>query len=324
MKKIFYYTTTALVLSCGITQAQTCVPTPTCSSLGYTSSSNCTNGIKCPFGEAWYCPSGSSQEISNLCLEMGYEYTCKETGYTGGVGRTCNSKYTECTCAEGYIWENGKCIKTAKFGQCNGYAVNCSLGYILFSDATCSANMVSGKIPIAVVVYKSGSCGQAMALDSIGKELWARDGYDYDISTLTNYSSAYTASKDYDSCGNTAKIIAEGSYSKFPAAWAAHEYKTEGTEAGDWCLPAAGIFTSIYNKHDTINTGFERAGGKEFWPEQLNEAWSSSEAEDYYAWVGDFDDSYGLNPSLRSTNNSKASSPNTVRPVIEFQFIVKK
>ena len=32
-----------------------CIQTPSCSSLGYSSSSSCSGGVKCPFGNAWNC-----------------------------------------------------------------------------------------------------------------------------------------------------------------------------------------------------------------------------------------------------------------------------
>ena len=117
MKKIFYYTTTAIIISCGITQAQTCVPIPTCSSLGYTSSSACDGGIKCPFGEAWYCPSGG-QDVSALCSEMGYNYACTGANESGGSGASCGGKYKSCTCASGYNWSNSKCT----INSCYGYS----------------------------------------------------------------------------------------------------------------------------------------------------------------------------------------------------------
>ena len=168
------------------------------------------------------------------------------------------------------------------------------LGYILNSDMTVTSSKQSGKTPIGVVVCSySGGGGQAMALKSLGDYKWSTEYVD--ISGLTNYDPESAASKDYDSCGNTAKIIAAGDKSKYPAAWAAHEYKTAGTEAGDWCLPAAGIFTSYYNNQDAINTGFRRAGGTPF--TSSTEAWSSSENnDDYYgygrAWYSDFNGSY--------------------------------
>ena len=308
MKKIFYYTTTAIIISCGITQAQTCVPTPTCSSLGYTSSTACDGGLKCPFGEAWYCPSGGSQEISNLCLEMGYKYPCTGTGYAGGDW-SCNGKYLKCTCAIGYRWENNTCKQHAVFGQCSGYAAQCSLGDILFSDGTCSANKVSGKTPIAVVVYKSGNCGQAMALKSLGDYEWGGGGTD--ISTLPNLSNSQ-ASKDYASCENSKKIMAAGNKSKYPAVWAAYNYTTTGTKAGDWCLPAAGIITSYYNNQSVINTGFSRAGGTKFLASSpYTYAWSSSETSSRDAWLSTFYESYGLDYYSKGRDLE-------VRPVLEF------
>ena len=183
------------------------------------------------------------------------------------------------------------------------------LGYILNSDMTVISSKQSGKTPIGVVVCSySGGGGQAMALKSIGSYEWG--GYGTDISTLPTYISVSTAYKDYDSCGNTAKIIAAGDKSTYPAAWAAHEYSTEGTNAGDWCLPAAGIFTSIYNNQSTINTGFSRAGGTQFTAYPYT--WSSSEFHSYGAWHSNFNSSYGLN------NGFFKGSPFEVRPVIEF------
>ena len=147
-----------------------------------------------------------------------------------------------------------------------------------------------------------------MALKSLGDYEWG--GYGTDISTLPNYTSASSASKDYDSCGNTAKIIAAGNKSKYPAAWAAHEYKTEGTSAGDWCLPAAGIFTSYYNNQTAINLGFEKVGGTTF--TDSTNAWSSSEYGSYGgAWRSGFYGSYGF------TNYGK-DHDYEVRPVLEF------
>ena len=197
------------------------------------------------------------------------------------------------------------------WGTCSGYAAQCSLGDILFSDGTCSANTVSGKTPIAVVVYISREgCGQALALNSLsGTYQWG--GYGTDISTLMNYTPHSTASKDYDSCGNSEKIRAQGNSSTYPAVWAAHEYTTAGTKARDWCLPAAGIFTSIYNNQSTINTGFSRAGGTKFTTSTY--AWSSSEYSGSYrgAWYSAFNYSSGLSTSYKDNSYE-------VRPVLAF------
>ncbi len=272
-----------------------------CEALGYTETYNSGgNCLKCPFGDKYNCEKGY------ICPDE-YTQDCNGENMVG-AGSACGGKYASCECAEGYKWENSQCKAEAIWGQCSGYAAQCSLGDILFSDGTCSANTVSGKTPIAVVVYKSGNCGQALALKSISNYVWSSEHVD--ISTLPNYSSNSAASKDYDSCGNTAKIIAAGNKSKYPAAWAAHEYKTAGTEAGDWCLPAAGIFTSYYNNQSVINTGFSRAGGTKF--TTSTRAWSSSEDSGNYAWLSYFSYSYGLYHSSDKLNSYE------VRPVLEF------
>ena len=183
-------------------------------------------------------------------------------------------------------------------------------GYILNSDMTVTSSKQSGKTPIGVVVcsYSGNTGGQAMALDSIGSYKWG--GYGTDISTLPNYTSRSTAVQDIASCENSKKIRAQGNSSTYPAVWAAYNYTTTGTKAGDWCLPAAGIFTSYYNNQSVINTGFSRAGGTKF--TNSTYAWSSSEYLNYGAWRSHFNNSYGLDW------NSKRDYAYEVRPVIGF------
>ena len=277
-----------------------CAITPSCTDLGYKQQTCNGPALRCPFNVDYSFCTG---ECSPL-----FKYACVGAGYAGGAGSACGGKYAECTCAEGYVWKDGSCVEdTPEWGSCSGYAAQCSLGDILFSDGTCSANKVSGKTPIAVVVYKSGNCGQAMALKSIGKYEWGPTNND--IPTLTNFSSQESASYDLNSCLNTEKIIAAGNKSKYPAAWAAHEYKTEGTSAGDWCLPAAGIFTSYYNNQQLVNIGLTNAGGTQITTSTY--AWSSSEYNGSRAWRSNFNREYGLGDGLKNYSYE-------VRPVIEF------
>ena len=342
MRKIILMTSAAVIAPMSaIAQTPTCTATSSCPD---------NNGVRCPWGDKWFCTKTCSEMgFSYTCSGTGYSggageacegkytsctcsspyawngsacacpstynYTCSGTGYSGGSGTACGGKYTSCTCASGYNWESGQCKAQAIWGTCSGYAAQCSLGDILFSDGTCSANTVSGKTPIAVVVYiSSEGCGQAMALNKVGNTtyVWGTYntiGYTEDISTLPNYTSASAASKDVASCENSAKIRAHGDSSIHPAVWAAYNYTTTGTKAGDWCLPAAGIFTSIYNNQSTINTGFSRAGGTKFTTSTY--AWSSSERFNVYAWRSTFNDSYGLYDYSKYSNYE-------VRPVIEF------
>ena len=307
MRNITLLTGTMLFLPMtAMAQSSNCTPSPDCASLGYTESS-CPDGagVKCPWGNTWFC-------TEEKC-DTSYQYTCSGTGYAGGSGDECGGKYKSCTCADGYEWKDGVCKEEPKavWGKCNGSAKNCNIGDILYSDGTCSPQNISGKTPIAVVVYKSddSNCGQAMALKSIGSYKWG--GYGADIPTLTNVGSSGNARYDLNSCPNTEKILAAGDKNTYPAAWAAYEYKTEGTNAGDWCLPAAGIMTSIYNNMSVINAGFILTGGTQI--RTSSYYWSSSEYSSDYAWTSGFSGDYGLGSSYLNKTSSYG-----VRPVLEF------
>ena len=112
MRKFLLYSS-ALVLGLSGAAQSACIQTPTCSSLGYTSSSSCTGGVKCPFGNAWNCT------VNEIKTEL-------------------TNKITE---LETQITELKKEVATS----------NCLEGDILFSDMTCNQNLVSGKTPIGVV-----------------------------------------------------------------------------------------------------------------------------------------------------------------------------
>ena len=309
MRNITLLTGTMLFLPMTATaQSINCTPSPDCASLGYTETS-CPDGagVKCPWGNTWFC-------TEEKC-DTSYQYTCSGTGYTGGSGTACNGKYKSCTCADGYEWKDGACQKKpaeqAEWGKCNGYAQNCNIGDILYSDGTCNPQKISGKTPIAVVVYKSadGNCAQAMALKSIGNYRWG--GYGTDISTIQNYNTQEAASYDLNSCANTQKII-EVLKGIDSAATAAQGYKTEGTNAGDWCLPAAGVFTSIHNNQSTVNTGITNAGGTQIIKNIY--LWSSSEVSLTTAWSARLENAYGLGDN----HNRTKSNDYEVRPVLEF------
>ena len=303
MKYYLAITTSVLAFtSASLVRAEDCAITD-CSALGYTETSNWGNCLKCPFGNAWACP-------GEQCTDD-YKYTCSGTGYAGGSGEACDGKYKSCNCASGYEWKDGTCQKEIlkpEWGKCNGSAKNCNIGDILYSDGACSSQRISGKTPIAVVVYKSddGNCAQAMALNSVGNYIWGP--YGTDISTLQNYASYAAVSLDFASCKNTSKIIVNGK-NKFQAAWAAHEYKTEGTSTGNWCLPGGGIMASIKINMSAINNGFNLSGGTPI-IETNSHLWSSSEYSNILSWCSFFATS-GLDECYKDSSLE-------VRPVLEF------
>ena len=289
--------------------AQTC--TPQCASTyKYTcTGANQTGGSGTACGGKYTkCKCQSPYTWSNgaCTCSSSYKYTCTGANQTGGSGTACGGKYKACTCSSGYFWNGASCAEE------NACMKGSELGYILNSDMTVTSTTQSRKTPIGVVVCSySGGGGQAMALNSLsGTYLWG--GLGTDISGLTNYSSASSASQDFASCENSAKIRAQGTSSSYPAVWAAYNYSTEGTKVGDWCLPAVGIFTSIYNKQSTINTGFSRAGGTKFSASSpYTRAWSSSERDEDFAWYSYFNYSYGLDWRGKDISYE-------VRPVIGF------
>ena len=312
---------------CGImgpdTGAQTCMSgsqikydnCKPCPNLGTLSS--CPSPFTCTYEECSnrYYKSGcqssydwnaSAQTCTPQC-SSDYKYSC--TGaYEYGRGQSCGGKYKACTCFSNYYWSGEDCAKE------NACLKGSQFGYILNSDMTVTSSKQSGKTPIGVVVcsYSGNTGGQAMALNSLGEYYWSTEYVD--ILDLPNYASSPTAAGDVASCENSAIIRAQGDGSTYPAVWQAYNYSTEGTTVGDWCLPAAGIFNSIYNNQSVINAGFDSVGGTQF--TNSTEAWASSEYYYHNAWISGFSGSYGL--SSCGKYDSTSIFIKEVRPVIGF------
>ena len=261
-----------------------CVATTDCASLGYTEASCPNGGIKCPFGSNFACPATDQ----SVCEKYGFKYDCKGTGYTTGIGQTCNNKYTSCTCTSGYEWKSGKCEKVntpsnGTLGTCTGYAKNCSIGDILNSDGTCTTDKVSGKTPIGVVVYiSSAGCGQAVTLEpsSFGEldwhtsHCWTYCPVDKSYSSVAEQSCKIIdkmgsdlfknnykdAMDDFKSCENTQRLnkinneTKSAGYTPYTTAAVIEQFTpTNALETkGKWCLPAAGVYLKIQDNYDLI------------------------------------------------------------------------
>ena len=267
-------------------------------------------------GRASYLWSSTEMEFDNSNRSM---FDSNLYGlYPGTKGSSYEVRPVIPFCQEGYSYDydTNTCKEKPKvvWGQCTGAAQSCNIGDIVYSDGTCSPQKVSGKTPIAVVVYKSpdGNCAQAMTLNSIGNYNWKESSERYIDLSLKNFTSTQTASTDFQSCTNTVIITAAGDKSQYPAAWATKEYSTEGTKAGDWCLPAAGIMTSIKNNIDLINSKYIQITGRTINKDTY--LWTSSEYSNYYAWASNFNTDYGLGNYGHYGMHSNLE----VRPVIEF------
>ena len=158
--KTYLYLSTAIIsvsLAAGGEAWAQCVSTQDCTALGYTESS-CPNGkgVKCPFGNKWFCGGDSTtickqEGFTNACTGAGqfgkgescanlykqcdcqstYKYACSGTGYSGGSGSACNGKYTACKCATNYVWKDGACKPKEDYSACK-------IGALFYSDNTCS------------------------------------------------------------------------------------------------------------------------------------------------------------------------------------------
>ena len=279
--KQYLFLTSALVVSgllSGAAEAA-CIQTPSCSSLGYTSSSSCDGGIKCPFGNAWNC---TVVDLTNKITEITNKITTIEEKITeieqNGGGGTTTPDYT-----------------------------NCTVGAILYSDMSCDPSVVVSKKPIGVVFDRANRL--AIALDTAPRP-WLNEHKLLDVPSLPNIASESVAVADWQGKNNTRLAFEYCKANRYdcPAFWYVNRYKTEGTLAGDWYLPAMGELNAIYQNKDALNTALGTIGGTEL---PLSWHWSSSEYSDNIAW-----ELYFSNGNVYF--NYKDNNNAYVRPVLAF------
>ena len=333
-----------------------CVSSQDCASLGYTKSS-CPdgNGVKCPFGNAWFCVDQCG---------IGFKYTCTGTGYgTQPASAACNGKYTSCVCADKYTWSGTACTKCAsKYTEkcngsnetggadtgCGGYyakcscatnftwntdtksceanTANCVIGALYYVDGTCSNDYISSKKLLGIVIYEKSASqnGWVMTHKPIATGIeWG--GFGTDIPGLTNITSESSLTDIQASCTNTDKITAQGNSSAYPAAWAAKNYKEGGKT---WCLPSGGLLKNAldnsanFTKFNAAVYKIQASAGTSAATILGNVSggyetvWSSSESSGNYAW----DFRAGTSGSFNMGYYAKYddSSYDSVRPVLAF------
>ena len=270
MRKFLLYSS-ALALLSGVAEAA-CIQTPSCSSLGYSSSSSCSGGTKCPWGNYWNCD--AINKINSLNTQI-TNLTNKITTIEEKIVKIENSTSSS----------------------------NCFIGNILYSDMTCSSNPISGKTPIGVVF--DTTYGLAIAKDEFANMPWSYIGED--VSGVTNSSSVSTSTADWQGFNNTkAMYEADKSGVNYPAIKKVLTYSTEGTEQGQWYLPAAGELQAISTNKDTLNTMLSKIGGTQM----SGNYWSSSEQNNvmgYYIGIGN-----------NSSSTGQKIVKNKAKPVINF------
>ena len=296
-----------------------CVATQDCATLGYTETS-CSggSGVKCPFGNKWACFKSESEWEQQFCDKYGFTLSCTSTNQIG-VGKACNGKYTECTCAAGYTWNDSS-------KKCEDATANCTIGALYYADGTCSNEYISSKTLLGIVIYEKTASqnGWVMTHKPVATAIaWSIEYVD--ISGVLTTSSESGLTDIQASCTNTDKITAQGNSSKYPAAWAAKNYK-EGDKT--WCLPSGGLLKNALD--NSANFAKFNAAILEIQSKAGTSAatilgnvyngyeyvWSSSEYANYYAWYLYASTSGSFGMGNRSKNGS--GNYNSVRPVMAF------
>ena len=225
--KQYLFLTSALVVSgllSGVVEAA-CIQTPTCSSLGYTSSQSCSGGIKCPFGNAWNCT------LINKITEIEKKVTEIINNGGGSSGSNTNNDFS-----------------------------SCKIGDILYSDMSCNADVIANKTPIAVIFDTTN--GLAVALESKYLRYIIEPANDFGqidvpgVSNSTELLAGWMGKKytqaTFEYCQKNGKNC--------PAVEYVMAYKTDGTKAGDWYIPAIDELKAVIANNDKISTALTKMG----------------------------------------------------------------
>ena len=248
-------------------------------------------------------------------FEMGYDY--HDSTYNA-LTNSCYGKFKKCVCAEGWDWNGKECVTKNK--------ITCQIGDLYYSQSGCSSKKLTETDEnkfLGIVVYVKGDGHGLIMGPEIGGADWSlvyEDLYD-----LPNYSSWQEAKNDWDSCGNTEKIVAATDEREYQAAWLAYNYRPEGTPEGKhWCLPAAGVFQSISNNLDAINHGYYKMG------QRILSSTSDDRTNEISVWTStevDAGDVFHFNPIYMFPHKGDKEYSSTwlhyttyrkVRPVLEF------
>ena len=261
----------------------------------YTIGNTTPNSVRCVL------PLEITDDETVYACDADYKYTCSGNGYIGGIGTDCGGMYSACTCAEGYVWRYGECI------PCDS-TMSCCVGDIINSDATCTQTKVSDKRAIGVVSYAKGNYLLAMQLDEPPTMKWSNYNF-FDIYEIP-YLSPYK--EDFDGKAHTAVWMTYfGEDSTFAPGYC-YNYTTEGTDKGQWYLPAAGeLYALTYSYRPAVMAGLSESEGIQITKDM--EIWSSSEYDEYYtiSWVPI--------PYAMSSRGSKSNAAH-VRCIIAFEL----
>ncbi len=237
MRRYLYLSTAVagviMTTGAGSVSAQ-CVTSQDCAALGYTDSACPGSGVKCPFGNSWYCGGGAAED----CTKLGFIYGCTGTGYAGGVGQTCNGQYQSCSCSSPYTWSGSACTCPSNYTYtCSGTGYSGGVGTACggkYAACTCASGYE----------WKDGSCQKQTQNGAVGELYYCNgkvvgvkaSGMSFYVALRDlgqmNWSSANSQCQSYAFCGNV-----------------------KGT------LPTVDQLKSIYQNKSRVNTLLSTNGG---------------------------------------------------------------
>ena len=258
-----------------------CVVTEDCAALGYTASScDGGKGVKCPFGNGWFC----GGDEATVCAENGFKYVCIGTGYSGGSGQPCGGKYKTCNCATNYTWNGNSCVLSCS----SSYKYTCSgTGYAGGAGSACGGKYTQCTCASGYE-WKGGRC-QKQILNGAQGDLYYCNGKV--VGVKTSGMDFYVAMKDL------------GSMNWDRANSSCQNYSFCGNLKGT--LPTLDQLKTMYNNKSSLNSLLSTNGGT-----KLTEGWYWSStntgngdhdlvgiSNGFHGWSGD-DSYYYVRPVL--------------------------
>ena len=305
-----------VLLSSGTEAA--CIQTPNCTTLGYTSTTACEGGLKCPWGNAWFCNigSGTGGNSGNIAAchvgaILNSDKSCtegQELGkvpigiivYADGKGHgqaialeSIKIEESEKLCSElsiarydnhyssCYIGDDGykrchypKTISDLEiYPNCRSKESSIDRIYIEGTGITEYANLEEASIDFDSkaltdkVLNNKDKYLQSLktnlkkAFETSEKNIQESfQGYATEDLTLSDineeeWKEANIVEKKF--VENFSFISEDVAPQMINAAEKVRQYKTTGTNAGDWHLPAPGLFNSIKVYADQIKAGYK-------------------------------------------------------------------
>lgn len=231
--------------------------------------------------------------------------TCENLGYTKSESECKNENILKCPFDQNKIFCSPSSHPSSK--PCPSPAI----GYLLYSDMTCSAEYDKTKTVIGRIF--SSKYRLAMSLKN-HKTQWSNEKFD--ISYLPKYFDSTEAVSDWNGKENTKIIIdyCKANGKSCPAAEYAYSYSTEGTKPGDWYLPALGELVLLTSY--TINNGYNQNIEEKPWGVIFSSTGVSSYSDQI--WAIELYDNPDDNSDETLIYNFWANTLGYVRPVLAF------